>query len=205
MDGPLLDPPTPQAGDDPEPAELAKRARAGSAAAFEALATRVRDRVRAWAARLTRDHDDAEDVAQLVLLRLHERVGEFEGRSRLTTWLYHITRNVVISRHLREHRRSGLLAERALEMNQSAEQDAARNADHAAHIARLARACVPALSPQERRVFELSDLRGLNSTEIARELGVKPVTVRVLLTKARRRIRLRMLREHPSLLEDYQP
>jgi RNA polymerase sigma-70 factor, ECF subfamily len=210
---PPLELPIPRPGDESELAELAKRARAGSAAAFEALAARVRNRVRGWAARLTHDRDDAEDVAQLVLLRLHRHVGDFEGRSRITTWLYYITRNVVISRHVTERRRSGLLAERSLELVQGAEHDAASGADHdtthrsdhTAYIARLARACVTELTPKERTVFELSDLRGLSSVEIAHHLGVKPVTVRVLLSKARRRIRLRMLAEHPSLLEDYHP
>jgi RNA polymerase sigma-70 factor (ECF subfamily) len=210
---PLLELPIPHVGDESELAELARRARAGSGAAFEALAARVRDRVRGWATRLTHDHDDAEDVAQLVLLRLHRHVGEFEGRSRFTTWLYYITRNVVISRSVTERRRSGLLSERSPELVQAQEHDATsgtehdtrQSGDHTAYIARLARACVTELSPKERTVFELSDLRGLNSVEIAHQLGVKPVTVRVLLSKARRRIRLRMLAEHPSLLEDYHP
>jgi len=200
-----LELPIPRPGDDSELADLARRARTGGTAAFEALAARVRDRVRRWAVRLTSDHDDAEDVAQLVLLRLYERVGEFEGRSRFTTWLFYITRNIVISRHVKEARRSDLLAGHSHEMLGSTVQDAARSEEHAAHVARLARACVTVLTPQEHRAFELSDLRGLSPTEIARELGVKPVTVRVLLTKARRRIRLRMLAEHPSLLEDYRP
>ncbi|HVT38885.1 MAG TPA: RNA polymerase sigma factor [Gemmatimonadaceae bacterium] len=194
----------PHEGDDFELARLARRARAGSAAAFEALATRVRDRVRRWAVRLTHDRDDAEDVAQLVLVRLHERVGEFEGRSRFTTWLYHITRNIVISRHVTAHRRNDLLAVHSHEMHWNTGQDAPPGGHDAAHIARLARACVSELSRRERRVFELSDLHGLNSTEIARQLHVKPATVRVLLLRARRRIRLRMLAEHPWLLEDYQ-
>lgn len=202
---PLLEIPIPHPGDDSELADLARRARTGGAAAFEALAARVRDRVRRWAVRLTSDHDDAEDVAQLVLLRLYERVGEFEGRSRFTTWLYHITRNVVTSRRVKEARRDELLSGHAHELAASTEQDPGRHEDHAAHVARLARVCVTVLTPQERRAFELADLGGLSAIEVARELGVRPVTVRVLLSKARRRIRLRMLAEHPSLLEDYRP
>ena len=199
----LLELPIPHPGDDPELAELASRARTGSVAAFDALAGRVRDRVRRWAARLTHDDDDAEDVAQLVLLRLHERVGEFEGRSRFTTWLYLITRNVVLSRKITARRRSTLLSGHASELDMVAEPDSALGGDHAEYVARLARACVTDLTPQERKVFEMCDLRGTSAADAANEIGVKAVTVRVLLTKARRRIRLRMLAEHPQLLEDY--
>ena len=59
------------------------------------------------------------------------------------------------------------------------------------------------LSGREREVFELGDLRGLNATEIAARLDVKAVTIRTQLMRARRKIRLRMLEEHPDLLEGY--
>jgi len=78
-------------GDDDELTALAGRVRGGNAAAFDELARRVRDRVRQWARRVVADDDDAEDVAQLVLVQLHQRIGEFEGRSRFATWLYRVT------------------------------------------------------------------------------------------------------------------
>jgi Sigma-70 region 2 len=56
---------------DPEFAEILRRARAGSATAFDELVKRIREQIRRWARRLTPDTDDAEDVAQLVLLQLH--------------------------------------------------------------------------------------------------------------------------------------
>src|SRR6185503_12520359 len=77
--------------DDAELTTLVAQARDGSASAFEELVRRVRSRIRRWAGRLTRDGDDAEDVTQLVLLRLHAHIDEFEGRSRLTSWLYRVT------------------------------------------------------------------------------------------------------------------
>jgi DNA-directed RNA polymerase specialized sigma24 family protein len=54
-------------------------------------------------------------------------------------------------------------------------------------------------------VFELADLRGMSADDIARQLGMQPVSVRAALSRARRRIRLRMLEQHPHLLEDYEP
>jgi len=193
-------------GEDDELAELARRARAGGAGAFDQLARRVRDRVRGWARRLTGDADEAEDVAQLVLLRLHERVAQFEGRSRFSTWLYTVTRSVVWSRHEKERRRGELLADRGAELGTpDGEGDADEGpAARAAHVSRLVKACFEELSGRQREVFEMADLKGLNSREIAERLGVKPVTVRVVLIKARRRIRLRLLAEHPNLLEGYE-
>jgi RNA polymerase sigma factor (sigma-70 family) len=199
--------PIPPLGDETKLEELVARARAGSHAAFDALALRVRDRIRVWAARLTNDQDDAEDVAQLVLLRLHRQVAEFEGRSRFTTWLYTVTKRVVLSRRERERRREALAEARADELTPGERESAgtthAEADSHGDGLTALVVSYLDVLSGREKEVFELGDLRGLNATEIADRLGVKAVTVRTQLMRARRKIRLRMLEEHPNLLEDY--
>jgi DNA-directed RNA polymerase specialized sigma24 family protein len=43
------------------------------------------------------------------------------------------------------------------------------------------------------------------TNEIAITLGIQAVSVRAALSRARRRMRLKMLELHPSLLEDYDP
>ncbi len=180
---------------------LIDRARRGSAAAFGDLATRVHGSVHRWARRLTGDADDADDVAQLVLLRLHAHLDEFEGRSRLTTWLYRMTRNIALSRRRTERRRATLLAQASppeSEVAPAPDVDAAR-------IGALVRFHATKLSGRQRDVFELADLRGTPVAEIAARLGVKPVTVRVTLLKARRAIRMRMIESHPELLGEYEP
>jgi DNA-directed RNA polymerase specialized sigma24 family protein len=52
-------------------------------------------------------------------------------------------------------------------------------------------------------VFELVELRGLASGDVAVQLGIDASTVRVLLLRARRTIRARLLALHPNLLEDF--
>lgn len=181
---------------------LIERARRGSTAAFEQLTALVHGRVRRWAGRLTGDPDDAEDVAQLVLLRLHANLDAFEGRSRLTTWLYRMTRNVALSRRRKERRRAALLARAPSDPDVSG-PSTDTNTD-AERIGELVRFHARRLSRRQREVFDLADLQGKTAGEIAEQLGVEPVTVRVTLLKARRAIRLRMLEAHPELLEEYQ-
>jgi RNA polymerase sigma-70 factor (ECF subfamily) len=190
-------------GDDDELTTLVQRVRGGNTAAFDELARRVRDRVTRWARRVVRDADEAEDVAQLVLVRKHERLSEFEGRSRFGSWLYRITRNVALERRRAETRRSTLLA-RELTLTQAVTQ--ASDANAAADSARL-RLIVSSyfneLSPRQREVFELVELRGMDAGKVAEQLGIEPSTVRVLLLRARRTIRARMLAQYPDLLEDF--
>jgi RNA polymerase sigma-70 factor (ECF subfamily) len=189
--------------DEAELATLVKQASAGNEAAFEQLARRVRARVRRWAGRLTHDDDDAEDITQLVLVRLHERIREFEGRSRFTSWLYRVTRNVaLVHRRVVERRKTILTPMRTAGAQESTGDTHDIDAD-AARIGRLVRAYFAELPERQREVFEMADLRGRTSAEIAAQLRIAPATVRVLLFKARRTIRLRMLAEHPRLLKEY--
>lgn len=195
----------PRSGDEDELTTLVGRARAGNPGAFEELARRVRLRVRRWAHRLLRDGDDAEDVAQVVLVRLHERLDEFEGRSRFGTWLYALTRNVALDRLRVEGRRHALLTRglRGVDATTTEEHDA--DPGDASRIEQLVESYFDALPPRQREVFELIDLRGLTAPAVAKRLGIEPATVRVLLLRARRTIRARMLAHHPDLVKEHKP
>jgi RNA polymerase sigma-70 factor (ECF subfamily) len=191
-------------GQDDELAALANQARAGDAGAFDALARRVRDRVHRWAKQVTKDQDDAEDVAQLVLLKLHARLERFEGRSRFTTWLYRVTRNLAFNKRQRERGRNELLDAHT----RSSVGDEAASAgadDDAARLAEIVQFIVAELPSRQREVYELADLRGFNSEAIAERLGITSSTARGLLMKARRRVRRRILESRPVWAEDRLP
>jgi len=190
-------------GDDDELTKLVVRVRGGNAAAFEELARRVRDRVRQWARRLVADDDEAEDVAQLVLVRMHERLDEFEGRSRFGSWLYRITRNVALERRRIEARRTALLARELASQPETSSPTTGADVADDARIRSLIASHFAALPSRQREVFELVELRGLASSDVAVQLGIDASTVRVLLLRARRTIRARLLALHPNLLEDF--
>lgn len=190
---------------DEELAALAHQARSGNAESFNTLVRRVQERVRRWAQGVTHDSDDADDVAQLVLLRLHAHIDQFEGRSRFTTWLYRITRNLAFNRVHRERRRETLLEQRSSELVDVAAESGAVDEVSSPRLAELVHLRLGSLPDRQRAVFELGDLGGLNSTEIGERLGITPSTARGLLMKARRKIRVQILASHPELLEEYTP
>ena len=179
---------------------LVTRATQGSSGAFTELASRVRSRVRDWAARVVHDDDDADDVAQQVLLKLHMRLREFEGRSRFTTWLYRMTLNTALNRRRVDRRRANLLLRITPQSTTVTPETDVRESDR---IAALVRACLDELSHRERQVFEMADLKGVATGEIAAKLNLEPVSVRAALSRARKRIRLRMMEQHRHLLEEY--
>src|SRR5690606_11485748 len=77
------------------------------------------------------DGRDLEDVVQDVFLVVHRRLGDFEGRASIKTWLYAIAVRVALN-HTRRRRRRPAMAETscsslpALDRNTDPEEQAAR-------------------------------------------------------------------------------
>jgi RNA polymerase sigma-70 factor, ECF subfamily len=189
----------PEPDDRSELPSLISGAQGGDRGAFTRLAALVQQKVRGWAESFTQDADDADDVTQDVLILVHRRLPQFEGKSRFSTWLYTITKNVALDRRRRTKRR-----ERRLEaMDKPADSVELRQNFDESTLTSLVLRYYDELPDRQRQVFELSDIQGLSAPEIADRLGMKPVTVRANLFKARRTIRQRMLEHHSNLLEEY--
>jgi RNA polymerase sigma-70 factor (ECF subfamily) len=182
---------------------LIEGARAGDEAAFEDLVRRYYERIHRWALARTGDRDDADDVTQEVLVRLHRHIRRFDGRSRFSTWLYRLTLNAAADLHRKAERRRRLA--RRLEREpppapRAAEDAAAIESDEGVD---LVRTFMEALSDRQRQVFDLVDLQGLSPVEVAEMLGTEPATVRSHLFRARRAIRRRILESRPDLVEGH--
>jgi RNA polymerase sigma-70 factor (ECF subfamily) len=94
--------------DDLSDEELIARSREDEASAEACLAALYRrwyPKVAAWCLRLSGDRQEAADLAQEVFLRVHGRLTSFRGESRFSTWLYTVTRSVVINRGQAARRR----------------------------------------------------------------------------------------------------
>ncbi|MGQ0384725.1 MAG: RNA polymerase sigma factor [Gammaproteobacteria bacterium] len=88
--------------------------RAGRAEeAFERLMPAYRRRVFGLGYSMLRDRSAAEDLAQEVFVKLWQALPKYDGRARLSTWIYAITRNAAISA-LRGRRRSVSISDPAV-------------------------------------------------------------------------------------------
>jgi len=160
---------------------------------IDALLAELRPLVFRWAFVRTGSMDDAEDVAQTVMIRVHARIGTFEGRSSLTTWVYRVTANTAgelirrrgIWRRVRE-RLAGMRPERSAVSDPTVAIEAERVRERVQHVLR-------ALPPRQRAAFDLVDLQGYTPTEAAEMMDMRAGTLRVHLLRARRAIRARIL------------
>lgn len=72
---------------------LARLAGTGDRPALQRLLERHHDTAFRFAYRLLGSRADAQDVAQLVCIRLVERIASYRGDSRFSTWLYQMVLN----------------------------------------------------------------------------------------------------------------
>src|SRR6188472_1572898 len=73
--------------------ELVKKFRKGSLEAFEEIIHRYEAKVMQLGMRLTRNHEDAEEVMQDVFSTIYKKIDGFQGKSAFSSWLYRIVVN----------------------------------------------------------------------------------------------------------------
>lgn len=181
--------------------ELAGRAAAGEAVAFEALVVRKTPAVLSIARRVLGNSEDARDVAQMVFLRVWERIGRYDERYAFNTWLYRIAVNLSID-FLRSSRSRERAHGATLHLVRQREESTAAQTTRAAEdgeVARLFEEVSERLSGKQKAAFVLREMEDCDTREIARILRCGESTVRNHLFNARRILRREIGRIHPGL------
>jgi RNA polymerase sigma-70 factor, ECF subfamily len=183
--------------------ELIERLRAGDEVAVAELASTYGPKIFQLALRCLNNREDAEEVAQDVLLKVCRKIELFRGDAALSSWIYRITFNTAMSR-LRtvKARRAGEMPEESLEMvgpnGEPARRDVADWSEMAdEHVMRseLRRRLVKAvleLPAIYRAPVVLRDLKGLTTEEASALLKVKDQTLKSRLHRGRVILRQRL-------------
>ena len=77
---------------------LVDQLRAGDGAAVSDLADRYSSKIFRLAFRYLKNHEDAEEITQDVLLKVYQKIDGFRGDAALSSWVYRITFNMAMSR-----------------------------------------------------------------------------------------------------------
>src|SRR5258705_1785946 len=83
---------------DPQNDELLSRLQSGDERALSDLADTYGSKIYQLAFRYLRNKEDAEEVTQDVLYKVHRKIGTFRGDAALSSWIYRITFNATMSR-----------------------------------------------------------------------------------------------------------
>lgn len=170
-----------------ETTALLARARAGDAAARDALVRAHLDDVFAVALRILRDRDLAADAAQDAFVSALAALDGFRGESSFRTWLLRITANAARSVGRRTTRRREVALD-AAQATPAAEPDPARGAVVATETERI-EAALAELPEKQRLCVALRIQQDLPYAEVARVVGCSEGSARVNYHHGIRRLR----------------
>ena len=132
-------------------------------------------------------HDEAEDLAQDVFLKLFKSLKTFDRRANFSTWLISVSRNLCID-HYRSVRREHDAVTHDIDVVTLA-QPSTIDSPHTMLERRdrvaLLRAALDKLAPSLRTAVMLRDIQELSYQEIAGRLGVPEGTVKSRINRGR--------------------
>lgn len=200
-------------------ASLLKSLREGDEDVFAWLVQQHHNSLVRLALLYLRDEAQAEEVAQETWIAVLNGLNRFEGRSSIKTWIFTILTNRAKTRVQREKRIISFSElEAGLENTPTVDPERFRPSDSvtAAHhwavdpspwsnipedsflsqeMLHIVRDAVSTLPENQRAVITLRDIDGFSSDEVCNILGISETNHRVLLHRARAKIR--------GVLEDY--
>jgi RNA polymerase sigma-70 factor (ECF subfamily) len=187
---------------------LVERLRAGDEAAFTELVDRYDRQLRRLARTFVRTDALAEDVVSETWLAVLRGLDRFEERSSLKTWIFRILVNRARTRAVREARQvpfsslvtsedqGGPAVDPSVFAADGTWASPPQRLDVEPETRLLARelrgrlaAVVDTLPEQQRTVILLRDVAGLDGPEVAEALGISEGNQRVILHRARTRVR----------------
>jgi len=160
-------------------------------AAFSQLFEAFSDKIYRLAAGLLENETEADGVVQDTFMRLIERLDQFEGRSKLGTWLYRVAYNLCQDRLRKRRPVSPLILDYGdddtipvptvlIDWNQVPEHCLT-----AAEINKELDKAIGTLPPKLKAVFMLREVEGLSTQECADVLDISLSATKVRLHRAR--------------------
>jgi RNA polymerase sigma-70 factor, ECF subfamily len=188
-----------------EDAELLRRLRAGDEQAFMELVDKYGPSLLRLASTYVPSRAIAEEVVADTWLAVVTGLERFEGRSSLKTWLFRILTNKAKTRGQREARirpfssfaADGDEGDTAVDVDRFARdghwvappRGVPEERLLAGETRRVVEDAIGALPPNQRAVITLRDVDGLSAEEACNVLGLSETNQRVLLHRARAKVR----------------
>jgi RNA polymerase sigma-70 factor (ECF subfamily) len=159
---------------------------------FEGVASRYSPVLFGIAFRRLRNVEDAEDAVQDALLSAYKHIGQFEGRSQLSSWLTRIVINTAGMKLRKRLRREvvsldevpvdggATLADELAAAGPNPESICAQTETQA-----MVRRALAQISPKLRVAFQMREVGGYSTRETAKALGITTNTLKSRIRRAR--------------------
>lgn len=173
--------------------QQAQEAPEGDLRAFEKLVRRYQRHVIANCRYITRDVNNAEDLAQEVLLRAFFGLRSFERRSSFAHWLRQIKANHCVNHIRKQIGRSfvSIEEEETSDFDELKIRVTAENSAEEISERSLISAVLDSMSTSLRVPLILCDMDGLSYEEVAQSLGIGLSATKMRIKRAREDFRIR--------------
>ena len=180
---------------------LVARAKDGDTSAFEQLVRQYDRQIFRVAQHITQNREDAEDITQDVFFKAYQKLDQFQGNSKFSTWLVRIAVNESLMRLRKRktsktvsmdedvHTEEGSIPRDFAEWRPNPEQLYGQG-----ELSEILRKTIQGLPPGFRTVFTLRDVENLSTEETAEALGLSVPAVKSRLLRARLQLRERLSR-----------
>ena len=181
---------------------LVQRTVAGDQRAFELLVVKYQRRIERLIARMVRDVDLVEDIAQETFIRAYRALPSFRGESQFYTWLYRIAVNTA-KKALMELKRDPLVFENMMGGSDDEDETSRSKTEQtssetpemvlaAKEIADVVNTAMQALPEELRQALTLREIEGWTYEEIAATMNCPIGTVRSRIFRAREAISVKV-------------
>lgn len=172
---------------------------------FATLVARYRKDLYRWAFDLTGSHEDAEDLTQETLIKVHRSMARFRGEAKWSTWIFKIARNTHLDRlKTASHKMRVLESPMPEHPNPTSLQEATKTqANPEQKLASLdlqneLMAALQGVSKLQREVFILRHYHGFKIREIGDILNRSEGTIKTSLFRAIQSLRLALNHHLPT-------
>ena len=178
------------------PEDLIQRCQHGDQAAFESLYGLIGRDLYASAYYFLRDHDDSEDVVQLVLVRLYRHIHHLKETSKFASWLWRLIANQCFSYKQKKKKLlsntsydDAILVKNGELAADSANLKNPRQVLINKEIMQRIQGAVKELPKRQRACFVLYEIEGHSINEISEILGTSVGAVKFNIHQARQKLR----------------
>jgi len=163
-------------------------------AAPDVVRRELHERVLAYVSRRVRSRDDAEDIAQEVMLRIHRHSADVEHVDRMAAWVYRIAGNAIADHYRRPARRE-VPSGQATDVFESevapfeASVGEPSREQLRLELSQCLAPLIDRLPPAYRQAIELTEFGGVSQVDAAASLGLSVSGMKARVQRGRQQLR----------------
>jgi RNA polymerase sigma-70 factor, ECF subfamily len=171
--------------------EVVQRVRDGETSLFEIIMRRYNQRLFRVTRSILKDDSEAEEVTQEAYVRAYEHLGQFQARSKFSTWLTKIAVYEALAR-VRSRRRTSQSDECPEHLMES-KQRSPEEQTYDSEMRSLLEGAVDSLPDEYRSILMMRDIEGMSTSDAAECLNITEENAKVRLFRARAMMRRQLV------------